>query len=199
MKMWKDETGREIPDNRITKKERKAEKLAAKIKKESVKINRQLSLLKETIIDGSADLLKMTMKENGIKESDYKGNYTWFNFDRSIKIQVDISESVRFDDAEIMVAKKLLFEFLEDNLSTVEGLIKSLVIDAFQQRSGKLDVKRILSLTKHKDRVKDKRFQDACEMIIKAQRRPESRKYCRVFLQEADGNYKNIDLNISSI
>jgi predicted Zn-dependent protease len=128
-----------------------------------------------------------------------KGNFTWFNFDRSIKIEVSINEQITFDDLTIKAAQDKLNEFLGNELSTTQEFIKELIKDAFSTSRGKLDSKKVMSLVRHKNRISDPIFQEAIALVEQSIRRPESKTYFRIWQKNEDGKYEVVDLNFSSI
>jgi hypothetical protein len=78
-------------------------------------------------------------------------------------------------------------------------MIKQIVTDAFSTTRGKLDAKKVMSLLRYKDKVKDALFLESMELLEKSIRRPDSRIYHRISERQPDGSYKAIDLNFSSI
>jgi hypothetical protein len=130
---------------------------------------------------------------------DGKGNYTWFNFDRSVKIEVSVNERIEFDDLTIKACKEKLDEFLSENVTSKHEMIKQIVTDAFSTTRGKLDAKKVMSLLRYKDKVKDALFLESMELLEKSIRRPDSKTYYRISERMEDGGYRVIDLNFSSI
>lgn len=196
---WVDNKGISVPYSRVTGTERLKEKQAYKIATEASKINTSLKQFRDLIETASQDIYERILKENNAEVKDRKGNFTWFNFDRSIKIEVAISERVTFKTPEIDLAKEKLDAFITANLNGVDALIQELVNDAFQNTKGALDAKKVLSLLKYRTKIKAQDFQDALDLIEKSIERSHSRKYCRVWVMAANGEYENIELNFSSI
>ena len=199
-KVWHDETGMAIPVNRLTKSEKLKEKYAGKIIKDAIRLHEQLKKLKAYIVEASRHVLEEVMKETGtdLKEG-YKGNFTWYNFDRSIKIEINVNTPIEFDDMLIEAAKEKFKEFLNNNITTENAFVKELILDAFETRKGKLDVKRVLNLTRYRDKVNDPLFSEAVDLINKAIRQRKSKMYIRLFAKDEEGKYQQIDLNFSSI
>ena len=195
---WIDETNAPIPYKRTTTLERSKEKNAAILMKDAQAINKRLLDFKETIKEHCKSIYDQASAENNVK-LDGKGNYTWFNFDRSIKIEVSISDRVTFDDLTIAAAKQKLDEFLDANIDVKIEFVKDIITEAFSTSKGKLDSKKVLSLLKYRDKVKDLGFQEALNLIEKAVRRPDSKTYHRVFVKDEDGRYNAIELNFSNI
>jgi hypothetical protein len=140
------------------------------------------------------------MAEAGIKEEQRgKGNFMWYNFDRSIRIEVKIAERIEFDDLTIKAAKAKFDEFLDANIEGKVDFAKELVLDAFTTRNGKLDVKRVLSLLKYKSKVKDAIFQEAMTHLEASIRRPDSKTYFRISVKDDNGEYQYINLDFAAI
>lgn len=198
-KTWKDETGLEIPTSRISPLEKKMERNATKIVKEAKKVNNYLIALKKLIEAYSNEVYTDFLKENSLKAVDRKGNFTWYNFDRSIKIEININDIIQFDDMLIQGCKEKLDEFLESSITGVESFIKDLILDAFETSRGKLDTRKVMALLKHKSKIKDKRYHEAMDLLERSIRRPDSKRYSRVWERDEEGKYQSIDLNFSSV
>jgi len=197
--IWNDETGIPIPYNRTTKSERQMERYSATILRKAISVNKSLIDFKELIRKLSQDAYDTFMLEKEVKK-ETKGNFTWFNFNRTIKIEVSVNEPISFDDLTITAAKAKFDEFLEKNITTSNEFVKTMILDAFQTSRGhKLDVKRVMGLTRHKAKINKPLFTEAVELIEQAIRRPKTKTYFRVWLKDSSGEYQNIDLNLSSI
>lgn len=197
-KIWSDESGMQIPSSRTTKLERLMERKSGKLLKEAVKVNKQLSVLKEQVQEVCQEVYDLFMEEHN-NNKDRKGNFTWYNFDRSIKIQSRVSERIEFDDLSIIACKDKLDDFLSANVESKDEFIKQLVLDAFETSRGKLDAKKVMSLLKYKSRIKTALFQEALELLESGIRRPDSKTYFQIWAKDSSGEYQNIDLNFSSI
>ncbi|MHB9005071.1 MAG: DUF3164 family protein, partial [Coriobacteriia bacterium] len=142
---WKDETGNMVPIKYISPANRLREHHAGVLLKEAKLCSTRLADFKQQMQLLCSEVLVKTMEE--LKStSDGKGNFTWFNFDRSIKIEVSISDRIDFDDLTITACKEKLDEFLNNNLDSKQEFVKQLVTDAFSTSRGKLDSKKVMSL-----------------------------------------------------
>ena len=172
-KFWEDESGGKVPYSRTTKAERNREAKAAKLLKSALEAQQKLQALKDTFSEICDDVYAEAIEAVGAKPG--KGNFTWFNFDRSVKIEVAISEAIKFDDISIEAAKQKFDVFLEKNLSATNEVVRELIQDAFSTNSNGLDTKKVMSLVRYKTRVADKDFLEAIALIEAALRRPSSR------------------------
>jgi len=197
-KFWQDEQGIEIPYSRITPLERKMENKSFQLAKKSVELHNRLASFKQEVANICQEIYEQFMAEKNITKKQ-KGNFTWYNFNRSIKIEVSINERIEFDDMAIEAAKAKLNEFLSNNIETKDEFIKQLVMDSFETSRGKLDTKKVMSLVRYKSKIKAPLFQEAVALIEEGIRRPDSRMYFRIWQKSQNGSWQLIDLNFSSI
>lgn len=200
-KNWIDESGQKIPYNRTTIAERMKERNAFKLLNEAEKINKNLASFKEMMTKIVEEVIEAARKENVVK-LEGKGNYTWYNFNRSIKIEVNVNETIKFDEITIESAKEKLMDLIRTNISGDDFII-SIVEDAFQTSRGKLDPKKILGLRKHTERIKSeqlkKEWNEVMKLIDKSISRPSSKSYFKVWKIDEEGKYEPVELNFSSI
>lgn len=198
-KTWKDETGADIPANRITKSEKLRERLIYKAAKDASSISKQLVEFKGKVVSHVQQIIDAVVLENEGKAITKKGSITLYNFDGSIKIETNVSERIDFDDILLQQCKAKLDEMLNDNLTSIDDFIKEIIMSAFETSKGKPDHRRLLGLKKYLARVKNPLFHEAMELLDKSIRRPDSRAYYRVWVRDENGKYQNIDLNFSSV
>ena len=197
---WIDESGTRIPYNRTSATERLMERRSAQLLKEAVTLNDKLKRLKESFRTFSDEVYQQFLKERSLEApAERKGNYTWYNFDRSIKVEVSVSERITFDDMSITAAREKLSQFLDENIEGKLEFVKDLVNEAFQTSKGQLDTKKVMGLLKYRSKIKHQAYQEAMALIETSIRRPESKSYFRIWEKDRNGEYKLVDLNISSI
>ena len=197
-KEWVNESGQKVPVEYISPGQRLQERYAYSLLKEAKRINGMLLQFKQGTQKMSKEVFEIMMKEYKAKP-DSKGNYCFFNFDRSIKVEVTISDRIEFEDLAIEACKGKLNEFLDGNLTGKQDFVKELVADAFSTQKGKLDAKKVMSLLKYRMKIKDPLFQDALNLLEGSIRRPDSKMYFRIWERNEDGGYSNVDLNFSSL
>ena len=139
---WNDESGTSIPYNRTTKVERLRESKAFMLANKATALHEELKEFKGIMQQACDDVVEAIRAEHKIK-TDSKGNFTWYNFDHSVKIEVNVNDMIRFDETLIDAAKEKLMHLIDRNL-TGDDFIKSIVAEAFQTSTGKLDTRRIL-------------------------------------------------------
>jgi hypothetical protein len=197
-KVWKDEAGAEVPVGYISLGKRLQERSAASLLKEARQVNARLMAYKKRMIQLCSDVYTKAMQDYKAK-TDGKGNFTWFNFDRSIKVEVSVSDRIEFDDLAIKAAKEKLDAFLSENLDSKTEFVKDLVIDAFSTTRGKIDAKKVFTLMKYRTKIHHPLFQDALNILSDGIRHPESKTYFRIWERQGDGSYELIELNFSAL
>lgn len=198
--MWVDENGTKIPTNRLTKGEKVQEKKASILLRSALSANKALQGFKEQIKEACDEVEDAVLTENGVSRSEnYKGSFTWFNFDRSIKVERKVSEPMSFDDLIISAAKQKLDEFLGLTIESKHEFVREMINSAFETTKGKLDPKKVMPLLRYESKVNHKLFTEACRLITKAQRRPDSKTYYRVWVKNDEGKFEAIELNFSNI
>lgn len=201
-KVWTDENGITIPAGRVTASEKLREKVCDRLIKKAIALNEKLNAFKDEFIEDSDNVYDVVMKENDVNSSDRKGNFTFYNFDRSIKVEIDINERIEFDEAMIAVAKEHFDTFLGTASGGVDDMIREMILDAFSTSKGKLDTKKVMNLTRYRSRVdanKYPNFHKAIDAIEKGIRKPNSKRYHRISVRNKEGEYEAVNLNFSSI
>jgi hypothetical protein len=199
-KMWIDEEGILIPYNRTTPYERKSESTLSKLAKEAIVLNEKLAAYKADLRKKVEALYNDFVEMNDGKiQGKGKGNITLYNFDRSVKVELNINEPIHFDEEYIKLAQAELNSFLKDTLRDVADWIEPMILSAFEKSRGELDTDKVLSLKKHASRITDPRYHQAMKFIDQAINRPKSKEYYRVWVRDTDSQYKNVQLNFSNI
>lgn len=197
-KEWIDETGIAIPFNRISTSEKLKEKLSIKMVKEALLLNELLLKFKLSIDESIRDISQSLEDEKKLPKN-HKGNFTWYNFDKTIKIETSVNETIQFDASLIAAAREKLDEFIKKNVQGTDEVVRALINSAFHNSKGGLDSKKVLSLMKYRSKIKAAKFHEALDLIEQSISRPSSKKYFRVWAKDHTGQYQNIDLNFSSI
>lgn len=198
---WTDESGTRIPANRVTKAEKLRDKTAYTLAVKAQKLNSDLAAFKAQVMQACDDVVRAMLAELN-REPNKKGNYTWYNFDQTIKVECDVNEAIRFDPILIEAAKEKLLEVISANIQG-DDFIKEIVIDAFQTTSGKLDTRRVLGLRKHTSKIRTKVIRDEWEaamaLIDKSITRPDSKTYYKILVKNDQGEFEAICLDFATI
>jgi|SRR5690554_605375 len=196
---WIDESGNQTQYSRLFTYEKLMEKNAIKLFKDAIKVNEVLHDFKEKVREICEEVHEQYLKDKNI-DAKGKGNFTWYNFDRSIKVEVSINDRITFDDMGIATCRELFDEYLNDTLkNTRNKMISKMLHDAFTTSRGKLDTKKVMNLIRYENEEDHPKFKKAMEVLKDSIRKPSSKTYFRIWAKDTAGEYQNIDLNFSSI
>lgn len=202
-KVWVDAAGDQVPYKFVPVADRKKEALAARLHKSSLQVEQALHKLYDEFTDCFAQVKSLIREEfeikNGKKKSFGKGSITWFNFDRSIKVEANMNDLLKWDDAMMTEALSLLNDYLSRNLTDANVLISGLVQGAFSNSKGQIDTGNVFKILKYEDKIKDKSFLKACTLMRNAHSLDKTKLYMRISEKMSTGEYRNINLNFSSL
>lgn len=201
--IWVNANGDNVPVKFVPKTDKTKEALASNIHKAALSAEKQLNALYQLMNNAFIEVAKLVKEEYALKKGkdkkEGKGSLTWFNFDRSLKIEADINDIVKWDNALMTEALSLLNEYINSSLNENNELIAGLVKDAFANSKNMIDSRKIFQLLKYESKIKNTKYLKACELIRNAQTIDKTKMYMRVWEKMEDGTYRNINLNFSSI
>jgi hypothetical protein len=200
---WTNASGDQVPVKFVPKSDKVKEVLAGKIHKAALNAEAVLAALHEQMKEAMAEVKKMVMDEYQLKYKKEaragKGSFLWYNFDKSLKIEAKVDDIVKWDNSLMTEALTLLNQYLDSNLTDANILIKNLVNDAFANSKGMIDSRKVFQILKYEKDIKNAKFQKACELMKAAQGIDTTKLYMRVWEKTENGEYRNINLNFSSI
>lgn len=199
---WTNAMGDVVPVKFVPQSDKVKETLAGKVLKAALNAEAVLLSLHAMMDQAFTDVSSMIKQEYELKnkkKKEGKGSLTWFSFDRSVKIEADMNEIVKWDGALMTEALELLNQYISANMTEANELISGLVKSAFANTKGMIDTGKVFQLLKYEDRIRAKAFQKACELMKKAQSIDKTKLYMRVWAKETAGDYRNVNLNFSSL
>ncbi|MFT3750935.1 MAG: DUF3164 family protein [Agriterribacter sp.] len=200
---WTDAAGNDVPQKFLLKSDKVKEAFAGKIYKQALAIEAQLNAFHEMMREASEAVLAIVRNDyelkNGKAKKQTKGAFTWFNYDRSLKVESDVNDIVKWNTALLSEAHELLKEYITGEIGETNVLIKGLVNEAFATSRGEVDSRKIFQILKWEDKVNNKKFSKACGLLKQAQTIDKTKLYMRVWEKQQDGQYRNINLNFSSL
>lgn len=194
-KVWKNHNGMEVPAAYVPKEDKERERIVSKCIKDAKILHDRLDYFKTMLLVECDAFYEELLAKNNVK-SQGKGNYSLTSFDKLLKIEVNVSERIEFDD-NIQVAHAKIKEYLDEITKDSNTDIQQIVNTAFQTSKGKMDVKRVLGLFEL--HISHPKWREAMELIKGSISRNNSKRYVRIWEKDANGEYQNIDLNFSSI
>jgi hypothetical protein len=200
--IWINASGDQVPVKFVPKTDKLKESYAGSIHQAALKAEKVLSELYKLMSEATKEISAILREEYSLKKSSntkqWKGSVTWYNFDKSIKIEADVNDIVKWDETLMTEALKLLNEYIDSSLNDANSLIKKLVNDAFSNSKKMIDSRKVFQLLKYEKEIKSAKFAKACELMKAAQGIDKTKLYMRVWEKSDNGEYRNINLNFSS-
>lgn len=193
---WINHKGEEVPAAYVRSLDKKKDKVSKRYLKRAEELNKALISFKKEVLENCDGIYSEMLAEADIELTERKGNYTITSFDKSIKIEVNKHNRVEFND-NITLAQSKINEFLTEKTEGADQDLSILVNNAFQTTKGQLDNKRILGLFQLE--IKHPLWIEAIELIRKSMFTNSSKRYLTIWVKSEEGEYKQIQLNFSSI
>lgn len=198
-KVWINAEGESVPVKFVPAEDKLKEAYAMKIHKVALGVEASLAALYLIMNDATQAIVAKVKEQFEIKQKKYKGNITWYNFNRSIKVEAEMNDIVKWDEALMTEALSLLNQYLDSHLSDTDVLVKDLINKAFSNTKGMIDTGKVMQLLKYEERIRSEKFKKACSLIRQAQSIDKTKLYMRIWEKQTDGSYRNINLNFSSL
>ncbi|MEZ5195080.1 MAG: DUF3164 family protein [Bacteroidales bacterium] len=194
-KIWKNHNGDVVPAAYVPKLDKEKERTAIAIHKQATDISKRLAEFKAKALKKCDAIFDQMMADNNVTTGK-KGNYSITSFDKEIKIEVNVSERIEFDD-QIKIAQIKINEYLAEKTEGLDADIVQIINQAFKTRKGQMDTKSVLGLFQLK--ISHKKWNEAMELIKQSISRNTSKRYMRIWKKDSSGEYKAVELNFSSI
>lgn len=195
-KVWHDHRGNKVPREYVPVDERNTETQLAKIYNKAEKLSNALADFKSEAFDIADGIYAEMLKNANIDPTDRKGNYSLTSFDKSVKIEVNVSDRIDFD-SNITLAQEKLNEFIRMKTDGADQELSMLVNQAFTTKKGRLDKARILGLMQLN--IKGQMWNEAMELIRKSITTNSSVRYMEISQKDDEGRYIPVKLNFASI
>ena len=195
-KEWINHKGEVVPEKYVSGYDKKKEKILKMILKEAELASEKLTVLKKIMFSKGDALNDLMYTEHRMDKPETKGNYTAYTFDKSIRLTMKIADIVEFDE-RVKLAQEKINEFLKSKSEGADSDLMELVNSAFKTTKGRLDKNRVLGLFSLK--ITNKIWLEAMELIKLSISTNHTRRYASIAVRDENGDYKDIQLNITSI
>ncbi|MFN8238606.1 MAG: DUF3164 family protein [Chitinophagales bacterium] len=199
VKTIKDHNGYDVPVKSIRPLDLTKNNIAVKMADKFIKSNQMLTELKDWAFKESDKIYEAQLKAyefEGKQTAAMKGNFTFFSYDKSIKVEVQIGNKMEFDD-KINIAKAMIDEYLQDLVKGQSSDVILIVNNAFVTSRGKLDHKKILNLFTLK--IKAPKWIAAMEILKESITTNISKRYIKVWQRDDQGEYQIINVQFSAL
>lgn len=191
-----DSRGAWMPESSIKPQDILKDDLVESAADKIVDMRDKMKQLNQEIKDEIRAYIELIGEKYGVKLKGNKGNITLTSYDGKTRIVISISESIYLDE-NVIAAKELIDEYLEDEIKDASFDIKQLVTSAFRVKQGVLDVRSILKLRSL--RIDDERWKKAMDIIADSIVVKSSKSCLRLYKQNAEGTMEYIPLDFAVI
>ena len=168
------------------------EESAAKI----IALEEEMRKVKKDILEAIRAYIDLIGEKYGVKLGGQKGNVQLVSLDGKTKILISISERIALNE-NVIAAKELIDQYLEDAIKGSSADIKQLVTSAFRVKQGSLDARSILRLRQLN--IEDERWKKAMDIIADSIVIQSSESYLRLYRKNAAGAMEYIPLDFAVI
>jgi hypothetical protein len=155
-----------------------------------------LAKFKADAMDDIQAFCELSGEKYGAHLGGKKGNVTLFSYDGRYKMLRAIDDSITFDE-RLQAAKSLIDDCLKRWTENGSVELRTIVNDAFQvDKAGKINTNRILGLRRLE--ISDETWKQAMQAISDSVQVINSKSYIRFYEREADGSYRQLNLNIAA-
>ena len=192
-----DTHGRLVPIDLVKDIDKLRNSLVMEIVKKATELSQKLSDFKRSAMADIQAFVDISSEKYQVKVGGKKGNISLPSYNGEYKIQVAIADTLTFDE-RLKAAKELIDQCIRDWSAGSRSELKVLINDAFDvDKTGKVNTKRILSLRKLD--ITDKRWLKAMEAISDSLQVAGSKAYIRIYKRNPQGDYNQINMDLSSL
>lgn len=195
-KVWVNGKGEEVPSSAISAYDKRKDKIALSLAKKAQKVSDDLTKLHAEFEESIKNLFVDYLSEKGVKLDEVKGSFTFYSYDKSIKVEVKNADQITFDDT-ILVVQAKLDEFVEAISGEMNTDYSVIIRNAFKTRRGQLDKVRLLGLFEYE--INHPLWIEAMEALRKSITTTSSKRYMNISLRKDDGSYQYIPLSFSKV
>lgn len=194
---WKKADGTLVPEKAVKPIDRERTRLVNGIADKALKLQAAITEYKQAVMAEIDAFVARAATEHGVKIGRVKGNMTLPTFDGSRRIQVQVQDSIDFDE-RLQLAKAKIDECLHRWSKGARTEIKVLVQSAFEvDAKGEINARKVLELRKHA--FDDAEWQEAMTLIADSVTRTFAKRYMRVQIRRDDGSYETVALDPASL
>lgn len=194
---WEDAKGSLIAEELIKDIDKERDELVEGFAAQALTLQGEMRAFKNRVFDDVAAFVSLSAEKYDVQIGGRKGNITLHTFDGRYKLQVAVSDHIRFDE-RIHAAKAQIDECLHEWSSDARPELRSLIDNAFQvDKEGNLSTARILSLRRVD--IQDERWTNAMQAIADSVQVVGSKDYIRFYKRDEHDKYQPISLDMAGV
>lgn len=193
---WEGGDGSLVPAEAVKPIDKLEDEFVRDIVAKALPIADIIAAFRQDTFDAADALVGLLEQNYGAKRGGTKGNLTFTSFDKRLKIEVSVAESIMFGP-ELQVAKGLVDDCLRDWSKDSSPQIRAIVTRAFDvDQQGQINRGALLSLLRLD--IADDRWTAAMDAIRDSMRVVGSKRYVRMYRRSGrDARWEAITLNIA--
>lgn len=175
------------------------DELVRRLTIKAAQVNEALAALRAEVFDDVMAYRELLAEKYNVKRRGTKGNITLTTVDTSLKLTIQISDTLSFGP-ELEVAKEIIDGCIRRWSEGSNDNIRALIDQAFQvDKQGKLNTDRILSLKRLKITDETGEWEKAMTVISDSVRVIASKEHARFYsLDKEKGNATRIPLDLAN-
>jgi hypothetical protein len=192
-----DSQGRQVPIELVPEIDKLRDQTVRRIAEEAMKMKDVLGNFKKRIGDDIHTFVELSANQYGKTWGGKKGNITLATYDGKYRLIVAMDDNIIFDE-RLQIARQIIGECLDKWSSDARPEIRMLVNDAFQvDKAGKISTSRVLGLRRLE--IHDPDWQKAMQAITESIQISGTKQYLRFYERDANGEYKQIPLDVAAL
>ena len=191
-----DSRGALVPESSIKPQDILKDDLVEESAEKILALESEMRRVKSDIMESIRAYIGLIGDKYGVKLGGQKGNIQLVSLDGKTKILISISERISLNE-NVIAAKELIDEYLEDAIKGSSADIKQLVTSAFRVKQGSLDARSILRLRQLN--IEDERWKKAMDIIADSIVIQSSESYLRLYKKNTSGIMEYVPLDFSVI
>ncbi|HEX7852310.1 MAG TPA: DUF3164 family protein [Sphingobium sp.] len=194
---WINADGGLIPDQAVKATDKLQDELVRKIVGFALPLSAQVARFRQHSFDDVDDFVALLEQEYQSKRGGSKGNLTFISYDGTLKVVVQVAETISFGP-ELQVAKGIVDECLREWSADSRTEIRAIINRAFDVDSqGRINRHDLLSLLRLE--ILDPRWQKAMQAIRDSFRVIGSKRYIRLYhRQDAQAGWQAISIDVAA-
>jgi hypothetical protein len=189
--------GHQVPVDMVTDIDKLRDQTVRSISDKALKMKESLVSFKQELRSEMTSFLQLSAERFGKTYGGRKGNVSLMSYDGSLKLMLAVNENIVFDE-RLQIAKGIIDGCINKWSEGSRSEIRALVNNAFYvDKAGNINTARILGLRRLD--ITDPDWQKAMEAITESIQISGSKEYLRVYVREANGEYKQVPLDVAAL
>lgn len=192
-----DSQGRLVPIEHIAEIDKARDEIVRELVARARAMQTRLSEFKEGCFDDVEAFVDLSAEKYDVQLGGEKGNVSLTTFDGKLKVLVQVSNRLAFDE-RIQAAKKIIDECILEWSEGARSEVRALVNLAFKaDQQGELNVREVRKLTRLE--IDDPRWNKAMKAINDSIQVASSKEYMRFYERDGRDKFRQIPLDLSAV